>query len=101
MKTMKTMDNLIIKTNNHYRPLVYGHELTEKERVDFDYFDKDELDNALFFRYKGSVYTLGDFMACHNNLKQWDGIHAESFFSGILVKLSRCNEFVKVACYYS
>jgi hypothetical protein len=32
---------------------------------------------------------------------EWDGYHSDSFFSGVLVKYSRCGDAVKVATYFS
>jgi hypothetical protein len=95
------MDNLTIKTNSHYRPLIYGNDLTAKERKEFDYYNDGALYDASFFRYKGCTYDLGKFMRCPNGLSLWDGYESDSYFSGVLIKFSGCGEYVKVARYYS
>lgn len=87
-----------IKTNNIPRPVVYGYELTEKEREDFDY--PDDIDTAQFFRFKGQVYGIGEFSRiipqgskrCHPtesdnpDFAGWHGYASDSFFSGVLIK---------------
>ena len=95
---------LTIKTNNVPRPIIYGYELTDKERSEFDYYDSADLDYATFFRYKGSIYDLDEFMLVTDTMKSfrsWDGYCSDSFFSGILVRYSDDFESVIVATYYS
>lgn len=101
-----------IYTNNHKRPIIYGFELSEDERKEFDYYDDDEeLDYANFFRYKGELYDLGEFTSLHNKFYcpnppadfiGWNGYSSDSFFSGILVRFDpEDNEFVIVGTYIS
>ena len=95
---------LTIKTNNVPRHVVYGYELTDKERSEFDYYDSADLDYATFFRYKGHIYDLGEFMLVTDTMKNyhgWDGYCSNNFFSGILVRYSDDFESVIVATYYS
>ena len=55
-----------------------------------------------FFRYRNWVYSLDQFMVNnHDDFKDWHGHHGDSFFSGVLIKLSDCGDAVKVATYYS
>ena len=93
---------MIITTDNKYRNILYGCELTEKEKEQFDYLDDAEADFT-GFRYKGDLYDLGEFMRIENNpeLKNWDGISNHTYFSGILVKYSDCGDGVKVGTYCS
>lgn len=84
MKTTKTE----IRSNYHARPLVRGSELTEKEREEFDYLD--DIDDGRFFRYKGQVYDLGEFMRLERNSslpKFWHVYNSDTYFSGVLVRL--------------
>ena len=87
-----------IKTNNVPRPILYGYELTEKEKAEFDYLD--DVDNAQFFRFKGLLYDIGEFSRiisqgsnrCHPtesdnpDFAGWNGYLSDSFFSGVLIK---------------
>lgn len=74
-----------ITTDHKFRNLLYGYELTEKERKDFDYLNWDETPelqdtpivdnegytghsygeglNHAFFRYRGEIYDTGEFSA--------------------------------------
>ena len=97
------MSEVKIITNNHPRPIVYGWELSDSERQEFDYYDADELDCAMFFRYKGEIYDLGEFMCVDRGpFTGWDGYSSDSFFSGILVKYpEHDNDHVMVGWYVS
>jgi len=95
-----------ITTNNHYRPILYWHELTEKEQDEYrDAYDT--IEESTFFRYRNWCYDLNDFMSKtrFNNLDPdlhgWDGYKNESFFSSVLVAFSNDNEAVKVGMAYS
>ena len=87
------MSELTIITNNHKRDILYWHDLTPKERKEFDWIvDSDTVtaEDSEFFRYRGSVYCLSDFeRVTGDSFYGWDGMHGDSFFSGILVKYPR------------
>lgn len=83
----------MIRTNNVPRPVIYGYELTDKERAEFDYIDwlGDDSEGATrqFFRYKGALYDLGDCMRVEpmNSLcTGWHGYYGESYFSAVVVR---------------
>lgn len=103
-------------TNNVPRNLIDGYELSAKERAEFDYYRWPGIDpghpepwrdgeEATFFRYRGTLYDLGEFTA---NLREtggtartgdlagWDGYMSDSFFSAIVVRLVDDNERVIV-----
>jgi len=91
-----------IITNNMPRLMLYANELTDQERINFDYME--DIETGDFFRYKGQVYSLDEFIRTGNNeaLKEWDGYSSDSFFSGVLIKL--CDEDsdrIIVGTYYS
>ena len=92
-----TTDTLTIRTNNVPRPVLEPYELTAEEQFDFDYLDWAALeagtDSASFFRYKGQVYDLGEFMTTSglpefNPLRKWDGYISDTFFSGVVVRFT-------------
>ncbi len=96
-----------IQCNNKPRIVLNHWELTEKEQSEFDYLPEGE---GSFFRYKGLVYDLGEFMridkgvAPHPQRPNWekfDGYLSDTFFSGVLVKFSADLDSVIVARYYS
>jgi hypothetical protein len=102
-KPLYIIDNCKIFGNNIPRDIISGYELSKSERDNFDYYHfKDELDCASFFRYKGNVYDLGEFMRCDSHFGgKFDGYTNDTFFSGILVKYCNDNEQVKVYTFYS
>lgn len=85
-----------IITNNHYRNILHAYDLTSKELADFDYLEEGE---GSFIRYKGRVWDIGEFM--RTDLKDWDGISSETYFSGAVIKLSEDGDTVKVGYVYS
>lgn len=99
-------DSCKIKTNWQPRNVIYWHELTDKEKEEFNYLDsEDEQESAAFFRYKGWTYDLGEFMRIGpTRLTGWekfDGYLSDSFFSGILVRyVDHHAEQVIAATYY-
>jgi hypothetical protein len=94
-----------ITTNHVPRDILDGYELSADERADFDYIDWTAIDagedSASFFRYRGSLYDLGEFSTTYgmpefSPLRQWDGYLGESFFSAIVVRYCDDHERVVV-----
>lgn len=109
-KPLFEKDGLKIFGNNHLVPIIYGYELSDKEKKEFDYYsDPDKILDAIFFRYKGQLYDFGEFMRV--DLKnspiegcpiKFHGNHSDTFFSGILISLiDGDDENIKVYRYYS
>ena len=94
------MNNIKIMTNNKPRQLVYGYELTDKQKQDFDYIE--DIDSHDFVKYKNNIYDLSEFIMADNNgsLKDWHGYSSDSFFSGTLVKYID-DDSVIMGWYYS
>lgn len=100
---------LNIVTNNVPRFTIDAHELTLKERADFDYLswdliDKGEGDNATFFKFKGQLYDVGEFLNCGHSsgMSGWDGCASDSAWSGVLIKCVGNNfDSVIVGRYFS
>lgn len=78
-----------IITNNKPRALIYGYELSDKEKADFDYMD--DLEYETFVRYKGMVFAISDFMRLSDDSEEtkqgWNGVYGMNAFCGILIKL--------------
>lgn len=93
------MSELTIITNNVPRPIIYGWEIPEV-RDEFDWISDDDFDMSEFFRYKGRVYSLDEFM--HSSaFPSFDGYAGDSYFSGVLVRLCSDGDHVVVGRYYS
>jgi hypothetical protein len=83
-----------ITNNNVPRNLIYGYELPEHIKKDFDYLEN--INDSEFFQYKGQYYDIGEFMTCADK-EQFIGWHAyfsDSFFSGILIKFVRSDSII-------
>lgn len=89
-----------VTTNNVPRALINGFELSEKEREGFDYKTSEEIDVSYFFRYKGMAYDVGEFVKT-NHFPNWSAYSSDSYFSGIVIRLSDDDETVIVGTYYS
>lgn len=103
-----------IRTNHQPRPILHPWDLQPDDLREFDYIvphegrtwmeqEKDWMDSgAQFFRYRGQLYDLGEFVRivppgqagggfAHydhtGDLVGWDGIATDSYFSGTVVKL--------------
>lgn len=91
-----------IITNNKPRQLVYGYELTEKEKQDFDYLE--DIDSEDFVRYQGMIIHIGEFMRLSDDSEEskagWHGVHGLNAFCGVLVRLLDNGHIVvgKVLC---
>jgi len=111
------MTKLQIITNRHWHYFLYGYELTKKERDEFDYLSDDEINEHSFLRYRGQVYILSDFertpsntvayrywsrMQCeHPEWSDWQAYQSDSFFSGIVIRLSDDGEQYQIGTYLS
>lgn len=89
--------------SNHIpRNMVFGYELSEKERVDFDYLE--EIDYENFIRYKGMLFHIGDFLRLSDDSKErkagWDGHYGMNAFCAILIKIVDNDKVImgKVIC---
>ena len=94
---------LTIRTDHKWRDLIYRHDVPEHVlKSQFDYQDAEEILDG-FFCYRGYWYHLDGFMAVNGNtdLKDWDGYASDSYFSGVLIKLSSDGEQIKIGSYYS
>ena len=100
-KPYKIIAGCQIFGNNHNVPIVYGFELSDKERKDFDYLDN--VDDGTFFKYKNNVYDLGEFTrTAGSGLESIaDGISHDTYFSGILVKFTDDSDFIRVYTYFA
>ena len=95
-----------IRTNKHWRQFVYRYDVpAEALSSQFDWTDRDFKKNGDysdgFLCYRGTWYHLGDFMqgGLHAD-DTWHGHHGDSFFSGVLIRLSDDGEEYQIATYF-
>ena len=96
----------MIKTNNQQRDLLYLEDFTEKEqqviRSEYDWMEPDIECNFGFFKYRGNIYHLQDFLRAPDSFKKdWDGYISETYFSGVVIKLADDNDHVVVGRWFS
>jgi hypothetical protein len=94
---------ITIKTDNKWKPFVYRHDVPAKVIASqFAYQNpEEELDG--FFKYRGYWYHLDGFMECGGmpELKGWHGYASDSFYSGVVIKISSDGESYMVGTYMS
>lgn len=101
-----------IKTNYHWRELLTGAELPEghyeAKRQELDHLSDEEFIEEQFFCYKGEYLPLSDFLSLQSfpeyirkdsSLKNWQGIRHDTFWTGLLIRVSEDCEYVQVAWY--
>jgi hypothetical protein len=90
-------------TDHKWKGFKYRNEVPAKVLADqFDHLGEDEIDG--FFCYRGYWYHLSDFMRdMPAELKKagYDGFAADTFFSGVAVKVSNDCEEYQVALAFS
>ena len=95
-----------IISNNHWHNFLYGYELPESVRADFDYLD--DISEGTFLKYRGRYYDLSEFSAISGTIAphpqrpgwgNYDAYMSDSFFSGVLLKLSDDNEQYQIATF--
>jgi hypothetical protein len=93
---------LTVTTNNHIRPLVSWHDISENSRGWFDYLDDDARHDYRLVAYRGAYYDVFDMMRAPEPLSAsgWHGYSSDTYFSGIVVRLNDDAESVVVGCYY-
>jgi hypothetical protein len=89
-----------IKTDNKWRMFKYGYELPKKCRKEFDWMSDEEYSTHSFAYYRKRYYALGEFMV-FTEKNAWDGYIADSYFSGIVIKLSKDGDRYKIGLYLS
>ena len=91
-----------IKTNQQWRDLSYWSDVPAKVLADqFSHLSEDDNYDG-FFRYLRYWYHTSDFMWIEGNedLKGWHGYSSDSYFSGVVIKLSSDGERVMAGTYF-
>jgi hypothetical protein len=94
------MSTMTIKTNNIPRDVLAWFDLTRDERANFAHY-RGEDDGAAYVRYGAWVYDLSDTPRAPSDLSPWDGMAAETYFSGVLFRFVDDGERVVCGRYYS
>tara|TARA_R110000824_G_scaffold103432_1_gene245753 strand:+ start:1695 stop:2015 length:321 start_codon:yes stop_codon:yes gene_type:complete len=104
------MENSIkITTDHKWHQFRYRHEVPESAlNTTFEYLTEADSDATAtggegFFQYRKNWYHVGDFMVFNHGapdqLTAWHGHASDSFFSGVLLRISEDGEEYQVATY--
>jgi hypothetical protein len=102
----------IVKLNENNTIDIYGNNHDIELQYDIPEWNKDDEDPYLeqCFKYHGHTYFLSEFMNIHNKvynpcpskwMLEFNGILNDSYFSGILIKLSEDGETVRAYTFIS
>jgi len=81
----KKINGTTLITDHKYKPFKYRNEVPKKVlKSEFDWLDEDDFDG--FINYRGWWYHVSQFM--RGGPPGWHGFHADSAFSGVVIKLS-------------
>lgn len=92
---------ITIKTDHKWKPFVYRHDVPSKVLTSqFDYQDAEDVLDG-FFRYRGYWYHLDGFMRLEASpeLAGWHAYAGNSFYSGVVIKVSSDGESYMVGTY--
>ena len=96
-----------IYTNNHDRHLKYKDEVPQDIIDDYDWLDEDEAFDG-WIHYRDRWYHTSDFMrfgygggTVPDEFDGWHGYLNDSFFSGVIIKLSDCGESYNIGTFIS
>jgi hypothetical protein len=99
------MSEIKIRTNRNWRKFKHRYEVPAKVLASqFDWTNEAHAEHGDysdgFFEYRGCWYHLADFVrAGHDGFPGWDGYAGDSYFSGVLIKLSPDGEEYQIATY--
>ena len=79
--------------------IIYWHDLTDEEKEDLDYIDPE--DGGSFFRYRGDINDMGNFMRVEIGgpfaRAGWQGIHGSGYWNATIIAINDSGDGVKVA----
>jgi hypothetical protein len=94
----------VIKTNHAHRSFVVREDVpAEILASQFDWTDEAHAElgdySDGFLCYRGHWYHLGDFM--RGGVEGWDGAHGDSYFSGVVIRVSDDGETYQIGTYFA
>jgi hypothetical protein len=91
-------DTLTITTDHKWKDLKYHYEVPAKVLADqFDHLDPEDNGYDGYIQYRGRWYHLSDFMTLDKSNPlhgHWKAYLSDSFYSGIVLRLSNdCEQY--------
>lgn len=90
---------MIVVTNNIARTLVSFHDLPESAQAEFDYVSADDRFTTRFFNYKGDWFDSHEFIRVRS-FPKWHGAMSDTYFSGMLIRITDDAESVVVGRWF-
>ncbi len=99
-------------TNNNWRNFKYGHEVPDSILKDYDWLSEDESLNG-WIHYRNEWYHVAQFMRCEDwstqhfarkdgdKVEQWHAYSADTYFSGLIIRISDDGEQYQIGRYFS
>ena len=88
-------------TNYNWREFRYGNEVPESVHADYEHLEESE-HYDMWIWYRSRWYHISDFLAWNTpwtgpkpaDLAYWDGMVTDTFFSGVVIKVSEdCEKY--------
>jgi hypothetical protein len=103
-KAGKIADALTVKSDLKWKDFKYGYEVPKSVlKKQFDHLYDSKAHDS-FFKFRGYWYHLSDFMLTEKDEELlragWQGYHSDTYFSGVLIKLSSDGESYIIGTYY-
>lgn len=100
--TIPRTDKIVVTCNPVWRPFVFRRDVPRDViKSQFKHLDDDD---DFYFKYREYWYHVSDFMLFKEGkpdaFRNWDAYFSESYFSGVLLKLSKNGEMYQVGRYY-
>ena len=98
------IDGWTITSNLRPLRMLSYNDLTKSEQEDMDYFSDrpdDEKDELLFFRARGSVHTVEDYMVLQEPLGRWIASHPIGISAAFFISVNDDGEYCFAYGYYT
>lgn len=89
-------------TDHKWKPFKHREEMPEKVLQEYFGHLPEEMDG--FFCYRKRWYHISDFMRISGSApfpEEWQGYYSDSYFSGVLIRVSSDGETYQAATYIS
>ena len=93
--------SVVVSSDGKFKPFLYGDEVPKKVLSDYDWLPEDEKEHG-WVKYKNEYMHLSDFIRLSGSGvgRDWNGYHADSFFSGTVIKMTNDGEEYKIGRYH-
>lgn len=91
-----------VTTDHKWKNFKCGYEVPARIHAEYDWLDEEEKYNG-WLCYRHRWYHVSDFLRIDGNGplagEGWNGAHGDSYFSGVVIRLSRDGEMYQIGTY--